>query len=150
MQTYLEDQNGYLPFYFKANILSSSFIHSTISIITFNFLSFSLISKIFLFLISSSFDVWFLNRLILWCTHSVDILELVPVNQIHHLLLHIFHRIIWVSMKVNSFFLWPVYNFIGALRLVTRSVFLIFLIYSAIFSIYLELITLPAIKSKWN
>ena len=104
----------------------------------------------FVFLISSSFDVRFLNHLILWCTHSVDILELVPVNQIHHLLLHIFHRIIWVSMKVNLFFLWPVCNFTGAPRLVTRSVFLISLIYSATFSIYLELITLYAIKSKQN
>ena len=133
---------------FKSNL--SFLLHfSIISIIIFIFLSFFWF-QIFSSWFFSSFDIRFLNRLIPWCTHSMDFLELVPVNQIHHLLLHIFHRLIWVLMKVISYFLWPVCIYTGALRLVMRSVFLISLIYSVIFSIYLELIIIHIIKSKQN
>ena len=49
----------------------------------------SLISQL-LFFITSSSDVQFLIRLILWHTHSTDFLGIAPDNQIHYSLLHIF------------------------------------------------------------
>ena len=90
---------------------------------SFPFSSFSLWFLNFLFLITFSSDVWFLIHLILWRTHSTDFLEIAPDNQIHHLVLHIFHRIMWDSMRENWYFLWPVCTFIRALRLAMRLVF---------------------------
>ena len=89
---------------------------------SFPFSSFSLWFLNFLFLITSSSDVWFLIRLILWRTHSIDFLEIALDNQIRYFLLHIFHRIMWGSMRENWYFPWPVCTFIGALRPAMRLV----------------------------
>ena len=84
--------------------------------------SFSLWFLNFLFLITSVSDIWFLIRLILWCTHSTDFLRIALDNQIYHFLLHIFHRIMWNSMRENWYFPWPVCTFIGALRPAMRLI----------------------------
>ena len=89
-----------------------------------HFLSFSLWFPNLLFLITSSSDIWFLICLILWRTDCTNILGIAPDNQIHHFLLHIFHRIMWGLMRENWFFLWLVCTFTGALRLAMRLVFL--------------------------
>ena len=102
----------------------------------------------FLFLIISLSDVRFSICQFLWLTDSVHFREIVPDSQIHFLVLHIFLRTMLGSMKENQCFLCLDYIFTGALKLEMRSVFLIFLFYSAIFSIYLGLIDLHAIKFK--
>ena len=85
------------------------------------FFIFSLIYQL-LFLITFSSDVRFLIHLVLWCTHSTDFLKIAPDNQIHHFLLHIFHRIMWNSIRENWYFPWPICTFIGALRPTMRLV----------------------------
>ena len=114
MQEKLLDLNASLPGGLKwifATLIKHahpSFSRFTIFIIFISsFFSFSLWFLNFL-LLNTSFDVRFLIRLILWCTHSTDFLGITPDNQIHHFSLHIFHRIMWGLMRENLFFLWPV------------------------------------------
>ena len=116
------------------NFLHFHFHFPIITIIISIFFITSLWFLNFLFFITSSSDVWFLIRLILWCTHNIDFLGIVPDNQIRHSLLHIFHRIMWGSMRENLYFPWPVFTFIGALRpsirLVSRFLYFILLMIS--------------------
>ena len=102
---------------------------------SFPFSSFSLWFLNFLFLITSSSNVWFLIRLILWRTHSTD-------NQIHYFLLHIFHRIMWGSMRENWYFPWPVCTFIGALRSAMRLVSRFFVLFCSRLAVILSLLIL--------
>ena len=131
----------FLPFFFTSS--SSSFSFSSLSFFHFLSLIFNL-----LFLITSSSDVHFLIRLFLLLTHSTDFRKTASDNQILHFVLHIFLRTMSGSMKESLYFLWLDYTFIGALKPVLRSVFLILLLYSGIFSIYWVLIDLHAIKFK--
>ena len=117
--------------------------HSPLSFFHFLPLIFNL-----LFLITSSSDVWFLIRLFLWLTHSTDFRETALDNQILHFLLHIFHRIMWDSMRENWYFPWLICTFIGALKPVMRSVFLFFCFILQFSVSHLGLIYLHAIKFK--
>ena len=103
------------------------------------FLSFSSSIFNFLLLITSSSDVRFLIRQILWLTHNLYFRETVPDNWIHFFVLHIFLRTILGSMKGNLYFLYLDYPSTGALKLEMRSIFLISLLYSVIFSISLRI-----------
>ena len=114
----------FISFFFSRS--SSSFF-----LLFFSFLFIFSWFLIFLFLITSSFDVRFLICLILWLTHSIDYVEVVPDNQIYLFFLHIFLRIMLDSMRENLYFHWPVCTSTGALRMVMRSVFLLFHFYSA-------------------
>ena len=137
-------------FYFTINMhhLPFFFISSVIIIFISFFLSFSSLILNLLFLITFSSDVRFTICLFLWLTHNTDFRKTVPVCQILHFVLHIFLRIMLGSMKESLYFLWLDYTFIGALKPVMRSVFLILLLYSIIFSIFLVLIDLHVIKFK--
>ena len=137
-------------FHFNIKILFSfSFHFLSRPSLSISFISF-IFSQIFNFLslITSSSDVRFSIRQILWLTHNIYFRETVPDSQICHCVLHFFLRTILGSMKENQCFLCPDYTSTGALKLEMRSVFLISLFYSAIFSIYLGLIDLHAIKFK--
>ena len=112
-------------FHFNIKILFSfSFHFLSRPSLSISFISF-IFSQIFNFLslITSSSDVRFLIRQILWLTHSVYFRETVPENQIHFFVLHIFLRTMSGSMKENLCFLCLDYISIEALKLEMRSVF---------------------------
>ena len=119
-----------LPFFFISSV-TTIFISFLFFIFFFDLESF--------FSITYSFDVWFTIHLFLWLTHSTDFREIVPVSRILHFALHIFLKTILGSMKESLHFLWLDYTSIEALKPVMRSVFLIPLLYSAIFSILLRI-----------
>ena len=122
-----------LPFFFTSSA-SSFFLHFFLSFSHFLPLILNL-----LFLITSSSDVRFIIRLFLWLTHSTDFRKTISVSQILHFVLHIFLRTMSGSMKESLYFLWLDYTFIGALKPMMRSVFLILLLYYTIFSISLRI-----------